>query len=74
MSGLERLKLWCRTESANEDDFKDLEKEIKKQGAVEELEELIEWELKCRNIDLYTEKSVPIELIKQRLKRLKEGV
>jgi len=37
MSGLERLKLWCRTESANEDDFKDLEKKIKKQGVVEEL-------------------------------------
>jgi hypothetical protein len=49
-------------------------KDKQKQGAVEELEKLLDWEVKCKNINLYTENSVPVELIEQRLKWLKEGV
>jgi hypothetical protein len=49
-------------------------KDKQKQGAVEELEKLLDWEVKCKNVNLHTENSVPVELIKQRLKWLKEGV
>jgi CRISPR/Cas system type I-B associated protein Csh2 (Cas7 group RAMP superfamily) len=66
MSGLERLKLWCRTESANEDDFKELEKEIKKQGAVEELRFI-------HNKFCFKHKDIR-EYVEKRLKELKEGV
>jgi predicted RNase H-like nuclease (RuvC/YqgF family) len=46
----------------------------RKQGVVEELERLLNWEVKCRNVNLHTGNSVPVELIKQRLKELEEGV
>jgi hypothetical protein len=51
-----------------------LQKDYKIQSAIEELEKLLDWEVKCKNINLHTENSVPIELIEQRLKWLKEGV
>jgi geranylgeranyl pyrophosphate synthase len=57
----------------SKEDIKVLLTEVKRQSALEELEKLLDWELKCKNINLHTENSVPIELIEQRLKWLKEG-
>jgi hypothetical protein len=51
-----------------------LQKDYKIQSAIEELEKLLDWEVKCKNINLHTENSVPVELIEQRLKWLKKGV
>jgi len=70
MSGLERLKLWCRTESANEDDFKELEKEIKKQGAVDKAVEELRF---IHNKFCFKHKDIR-EYVEKRLKELKEGV
>jgi geranylgeranyl pyrophosphate synthase len=57
----------------SKENIKVLLTKVKRQSAIEELEKLLDWEVKCKNINLHTENSVPVELIEQRLKELKES-